>query len=1086
VWLKEIYKIMRYKWMIVIIIFFFTPSPVRAEATHFVDSVLATSTLWTADKSPYIIDRDIEVPLYGVLTIEQGVVVKFAENGRLIISGSLKVNGSPENRVYFTSLKDNSISGDSNADGASTTPSSSDNWSVYFRGSGTLVSEIKDASFSFSSRPISLELAQVNLQDVDISNCKNGINVKDSLLTLKGGNLRSIDQDGIDGQGAVLFISSTVINGVQHGDGIGIYGNSSLHLLQGDFSSFNQGNALGVYSSSAYISNSVFSQGYSDGIGVYKENGIDADKNPWPDSHLEIGSSTISDFSNNGIYLDSGDNIVEDSKITHNDTGIFVAKGNNQIIGNNISGNVSDGVFYGIRNSLIPLDLRANWWGYISGPATSTNYLGIGDAIDSVQGANILYRPWLMSDPHNQPHIPLKKGFSNVVFIPGVEASRLYINDGKERQLWEPSTNSDVEKLFLDQNGKSQNPEVYTRDILDQVNLLPFGLGKNIYKGFIDYMNNLVTQKVIHEWRPFPYDWRLDPQDIISDDNFINQIRQLVSSSDSGFVTIVTHSNGAFIAKRLIQKLEAMKQDGGDTLIDSIDKLILIAAPELGSPKALGALLHGDGQELLGGFILTKENARKFTSNMSSAYNFIPSKDYFLEVSNPVISFDTSVSKVLHNSDFDSYGSTISSYADLSDFLLGIKDARVQATSSDTNSPLVLNSILQTQAENTHQELDDMTWPSALRIVQIAGWNLDTVSGLSYFGKDQCYSQMFVEIYTPCTHIFSLEHKPIFTKQGDEDVIGQSATALPVTSYYLDFYAYNKDQSIFSANKNHEDITEVSSVQSLVRDLITDKVNQNNYVLPSYISPSPPDGTSNKRLKIEVDSSVFLDVFDKEGNHTGILDTSDPADGFLPDTPLDPNATKNALRLVEKKIPNSVYQEIGGERIITLDQSAGPYTIKLQGRILGSVTLNFEEDSPDGSKIVTFADIPVSPLFKAEIVVDQIDNTMELSVDADGDGNVDFTIDPSFSFDPVLYLESLRVIMNTFCVSSSVRDDLIGSIDDIETAIDDGDISDTDFSSIRNYVLDFEHNINDPYLNDDEKQSLVISFGALLDQLLPD
>lgn len=97
--------------------------------THITDYI-RTDTIWTAQNSPYIVDLQTLSILNGItLTVEDGAVVKFVyPDGLLSVSGNLQVNGTAGNGVYFTSYKDDSISGDSNQDGGSTTPAPSD-WS---------------------------------------------------------------------------------------------------------------------------------------------------------------------------------------------------------------------------------------------------------------------------------------------------------------------------------------------------------------------------------------------------------------------------------------------------------------------------------------------------------------------------------------------------------------------------------------------------------------------------------------------------------------------------------------------------------------------------------------------------------------------------------------------------------------------------------------------------------------------------------------------------------------------------------------------------------------------------------------------
>src|SRR3989344_8543473 len=88
---------------------------------------------------------------------------------------------------------------------------------------------------------------------------------------------------------------------------------------------------------------------------------------------------------------------------------------------------------------------------------------------------------------------PVLVGNSNVLFIPGLEASRLYepTGGGGEDQLWEPNRNADVDLLhFLDNNGQKIDPSIYTGDIIKEVNII----GTNIYKSFSNMMDGLVVQ----------------------------------------------------------------------------------------------------------------------------------------------------------------------------------------------------------------------------------------------------------------------------------------------------------------------------------------------------------------------------------------------------------------------------------------------------------------------------------------------------------------------------------------------------------------------------------------------------------------
>ena len=90
---------------------------------------------WTRYGSPYVIGN-VTVAEGASLHIEPGVVVKFV-SGYLDIKGTLIADGTPDNKVVFTSFKDDTYGGDTNNDGTATTPSKGDWSTIYFLGSST-------------------------------------------------------------------------------------------------------------------------------------------------------------------------------------------------------------------------------------------------------------------------------------------------------------------------------------------------------------------------------------------------------------------------------------------------------------------------------------------------------------------------------------------------------------------------------------------------------------------------------------------------------------------------------------------------------------------------------------------------------------------------------------------------------------------------------------------------------------------------------------------------------------------------------------------------------------------------------------
>jgi hypothetical protein len=97
-----------------------------------VSGPISTNTTWSLSHNPYIVTGDVTVNSGVTLTIEAGVVVKFqavdtgnstVQRHKLIVDGTLNIQGVSGNEVVFTSSRDDSYGGDSNGDGTATTPS---------------------------------------------------------------------------------------------------------------------------------------------------------------------------------------------------------------------------------------------------------------------------------------------------------------------------------------------------------------------------------------------------------------------------------------------------------------------------------------------------------------------------------------------------------------------------------------------------------------------------------------------------------------------------------------------------------------------------------------------------------------------------------------------------------------------------------------------------------------------------------------------------------------------------------------------------------------------------------------------------
>jgi len=623
------------------------------------------------------------------------------------------------------------------------------------------------------------------------------------------------------------------------------------------------------------------------------------------------------------------------------------------------------------------VQLTSDWFGSPLGPSTDENPNDFGAKIigDVVISGSLGTDPfWTCQRDCN----------SSVLFLPGIESSRLYVKDDPactgsgcgENTLWEPNRNEDVRNLYLDESGKSLDPGIYTKsgDVVDKV----FGVGQNIYSSFIGRMNTLRDTGRINDWSAIAYDWRLSLEDILNggtkdgtrisygqtstDPYVIGELRRLAARSKTGKVTIVAHSNGGLVAKALLQTL------GEAEAKRLVDKIIFVAVPQVGTPMGVAAMVDGYKQGYANGLILSESTSRGLAEHMPGAYNLLPSSKYFDSVDTPVVTFDTGSSNDWKNR----YDTSIDSKVSLDSFLTDTF-RRSSATNPDTGVPSALNGSLLSKANGVHESLDDWTAPDGMKIIQIAGWGVpSTVSGISFGVKNQKFCDVSL-----CTTAEYLQAKdPTFTIDGDGTVVTPSALWMKSAErYWVDIKKFNTNHVLSTGlgyfGPAHSNIFEIPQLDSYISDSITNSVSSlSDY---TYIQTDVPQ-SNGKRLEYSLHSPLTLDLYDDQGRHTGI------------------NAkTKD----VEEQIPGTYYRQFGEVKYIFADEGFANH-ISMSGYDVGAFTFRideFEGDTP--VKSMTFRDMPTTSATKVGFdVPTDLSSASRLRIDTDGNGTDDYSIRP--------------------------------------------------------------------------------------------
>jgi len=560
-------------------------------------------------------------------------------------------------------------------------------------------------------------------------------------------------------------------------------------------------------------------------------------------------------------------------------------------------------------------------------------------------------------------------GHSNVVFLPGFEGSRLY-KQGLvfENKLWVANRNADMCALRPRTDGASAE-NIYTRDIIDSA----VGIF-DIYGDFAHFMNELKMQGFMRDWKALPYDWRLDIERIARDGvafrdgvvSLANDIEQLANSSATGKVTLVTHSNGGLLIKELMRVLVEQGKS------QKVDAIIMVAPPHLGTPKAVASLLHGDYEGIFFGKVVSQSVAREAGETMIGAYNLLPSEEYFNRFTAPVIEFDPQDISPQVVKFRSIYGTQINTYGDddngLIGFLLGDAGLRVEPFSgacvdapADTRQPNVLLPLLLERVRVLHSRSDLWQAPPGVKVFQVAGWGVPTLRGIKYTSEASCS-------FRSCELV--LDHRPIDSIRGDGTVVIGSATALPVETFYFNLRTYNRG---FTRDRDHSSIMGAEPILELIKSLLSGNATPSI----NHISRNEPVGAS--WIRVTLRSPVIPHAYDTLGRHTGPVPNPDVTSDFP---------------TFERQIPNSSFESFGGGVYLTLD-TADTYRIELQGAALGTFSLILEEFSED-NLVSTFSyiDIPVSQNTKGRLFLQHVAGSIRLQLDTQGDGVVDFVIEP--------------------------------------------------------------------------------------------
>jgi hypothetical protein len=362
-----------------------------------------------------------------------------------------------------------------------------------------------------------------------------------------------------------------------------------------------------------------------------------------------------------------------------------------------------------------------------------------------------------------------------------------------------------------------------------------------------------------------------------------------------------------------------------------IDKIVFIGTPHLGAPKLYYAMLTGDTE--LGWFsdlVVRNKVIRDITRNFPSTYQLFPSSEYFLN--NPFSLVKLQYSPFSPLPYFESLN-----YSD------GIRFFKEQKTIWGDE---VFNNGLIDLSQSVQSDLKQIDFGD-IELYNIVGYG------------NSCIGHVIVNYYAG----IRTSVDPIYSLDGDETVPLQSAETINQT-------VHSAKNTFYVSGADHSGLPSNGEVLNIIQNVLQ--------IPPISVTKPKPMNYSYNALNIWqtlVACPVEVHVYDAAGRHTGPTSDSTyveeiPGSRYLPANLSNPESKKVFL------LPKG-----GSYRFeISSQDTSGFFDFRAYEIVNGKLV-----------KFVSFDSVEFEPSTLAECVLRTISPDVAITVDKDGDGDIDST-----------------------------------------------------------------------------------------------
>jgi hypothetical protein len=187
---------------------------------------LQHDTIWNSENGIIVIDGTLTVQSSVTLGIEPGTIVKFSgENSGIVVSGNLDIDGTSENPVVLTSLRDDSAGGDTNGDGTASGPIPGDWIGLHFDSSSSF-GQLENVEIRYAYAAIDEygEGGYVEVRNSTFRNGMFGIVVHEIFAEIEAENCLIIDQAynglSVAADSREVFRNCTIVGNGFQGSGL--------------------------------------------------------------------------------------------------------------------------------------------------------------------------------------------------------------------------------------------------------------------------------------------------------------------------------------------------------------------------------------------------------------------------------------------------------------------------------------------------------------------------------------------------------------------------------------------------------------------------------------------------------------------------------------------------------------------------------------------------------------------------------------------------------------------------------------------------------------------------------------------------